>query len=136
MAKKHNLHVLKTGGCLRYAPGGFHLGLNGLYTHLDRPLHPNTNTLYRQHYPQGSDFVNMSLDYGYASPRLAVNGETAIDKQGHLATINTASIRLSDVVSIMALQRFYSYRYSSLDAQSYSDGGSVRNESGIYLGLS
>ena len=136
MAKKHNLHVLKTGGSLRYAPGGFHLGLNGLYTHLDSPLHPNTNTLYRQHYPQGSDFVNMSLDYGYASPRLAVNGETAIDKQGHLATINTASIRLSDVVSMMALQRFYSYRYSSLDAQSYSDGGSVRNESGIYLGLS
>lgn len=136
MAKKHNLHVLKTGGSLRYAPGGFHLGLNGLYTHLDRPLRPNTNTLYRQHYPQGSDFVNMSLDYGYASPRLAVNGETAIDKQGHLATINTASMRLSDVVSMMALQRFYSCRYSSLDAQSYSDGGSVRNESGIYLGLS
>ena len=61
MAKKHNLHILKTGGSLRYAPGGLHLALNGLYTHLDRPLHPNTKTLYRQHYPEGSDFMNLSL---------------------------------------------------------------------------
>ena len=135
MGKKHNLHILRTGGSLRYAPGGFHLDLNGLYTHLDRPLHPNTQTLYRQHYPQGSDFLNLSLDYGYASPRVALNGETAIDKQGHLATINTASLRVSDVFSLMALQRFYAYRYTSLDAQSYSDGGKVQNESGIYLGL-
>ena len=135
MAKKHDLHVLKTGGSLRYAPGGFHLALNGLYTHLDRPLRPNTNSLYRRHYPQGSDFVNLSLDYGYASPRVALNGETAVDQQGHLATINAVSLRLSDAVSLMALQRFYASRYTSLDAQSYSDGGKVQNESGVYLGL-
>ena len=35
----------------------------------------------------------------------------------------------------MVLQRFYSYAYTALDAQSYSDGGRVQNESGIYLGL-
>ncbi len=135
MAKKHNLHILKTGGSLRYAPGGLHLALNGLYTHLNRPLHPNTKALYRQHYPEGSDFMNLSLDYGYAHPRVAFNGETAIDKKGHLATINTASLRVTDALNVMLLQRFYSYAYTSLDAQSYSDGGSVRNESGVYLGL-
>ena len=135
MAKKHNLHILKTGGSLRYAAGGLHLALNGLYTHLDRPLHPNTKTLYRQHYPEGSDFMNLSLDYGYAHPRVAFNGETAIDKQGHLATINSASLRVTDALNVMLLQRFYSYAYTALDAQSYSDGGNVRNESGVYLGL-
>ena len=135
MAKKHNLHILKTGGSLRYAPGGLHLALNGLYTHLDRPLHPNTKALYRQHYPEGSDFMNLSLDYGYAHPRVAFNGETAIDKKGHLATINTASLRVTDALNVMLLQRFYSYAYTALDAQSYSDGGNVRNESGVYLGL-
>ena len=135
MNKKHNLHPFKTGGCLRYNAHGFHLGMNALYTHLDRTLKPNTSTLYRQHYPQGTDFLNLSLDYGYASPRVALSGETATDRKGHLATINTASLRVSDVLSLMALQRFYSYAYSSLDAQSYSDGGRVQNESGIYLGL-
>ena len=135
MSKKHNLHLLKTGGSLRYNAHGYHLGMNALYTHLDRTLSPNTATLYRQYYPQGSDFLNLSLDYGYASPKVALSGETATDRKGHLATVNTASLRVTDVLSLMVLQRFYSYAYSSLDAQSYSDGGSVRNESGIYLGL-
>ena len=135
MSKKHNLHLLKTGGSLRYNAHGYHLGMNALYTHLDRTLRPNTATLYRQYYPQGSDFLNLSLDYGYASPKVALSGETATDRKGHLATVNTASLRVTDVLSLMVLQRFYSYAYSSLDAQSYSDGGSVRNESGIYLGL-
>ena len=135
MNKKHNLHPFKTGGCLRYDAHGFRLGMNALYTHLDRTQKSNTSTLYRQHYPQGTDFLNLSLDYGYASPRVALSGETATDKQGHLATINTASLRVSDVLSMIVLQRFYSYAYTSLDAQSYSDGGKVQNESGVYLGL-
>jgi hypothetical protein len=32
------------------------------------------------------------------------------------------------------IHRFYSYRYSSLYARSFSDGGRVQNEHGIYLG--
>ena len=135
MNKKHNLHPFKTGGSLRFNARGYRLGMNALYTHLDKTLKPNTSALYRQHYPQGTDFLNLSLDYGYASPRVALSGETATDRKGHLATINTASLRVSDALSLMVLQRFYSYAYSSLDAQSYSDGGRVQNESGIYLGL-
>ena len=135
MQKKHNLQALKTGGSLRYEHRGLHLGANALYVHLDRQLRPNTKVLYRQHAAQGSDFLNLSLDYGYASYRLSLNGETAMDKAGHLATINTVSWRLNDGLSVMALQRFYAYAYTSLDAQSYSDGGHVQNESGVYLGL-
>jgi len=136
MAKKNNLNVLKTGGSLRYVKHGIHLGLNALYVHLDKQLKPNTSILYRQHYPQGKEFLNTSLDYGFANHRLSFNGETALDEDGHLATINSASLRLGDALSMMALQRFYSYSYSSLDAQSYSDGGKVQNESGLYMGLS
>lgn len=136
MAKKNNLHVLKTGGSMRYVKNGIRLGLNALYVHLDRELKPNTSILYRQHYPQGQDFLNASINYGLVRSRMALNGETALDKSGCLATVNSASFRLGDGLNIMALQRFYSYGYSSLDAQSYSDGGRVQNESGIYLGLS
>ena len=135
MQKKHNLQVMKTGGSLRYERYGLHLGANALYVHLEKPLRPNVTALYRQHAAQGTDFLNLSFDYGYASHRLSLNGETAMDQEGHLATINTASWRLSDGLSVMALQRFYSYAYTSLDAQSYSDGGHVQNESGGYLGL-
>jgi len=135
MDKKHNLNMLKAGGSLSYQNRGLHVGLNMAYSQLSRELKPNTSALYRKNYPQGKDFLNTSLDYRYASHRLSLSGETAIDKAGHLATINTASIRLSDTWSMMALQRFYAYSYASIDAQSFSEGGRVQNESGAYLGL-
>ena len=135
MDKKHNLNMMKAGGSLSYQYGGLHIGLNMAYSQLSRELKPNTSALYRKNYPQGKDFLNTSLDYRYASHRLSLSGETAIDKTGHLATINTASIRLSDTWSMMALQRFYAYSYASIDAQSFSEGGRVQNESGVYLGL-
>ena len=135
MDKKHNLNMLKAGGSLSYQNRGLHVGLNMAYSQLSCELKPNTSALYRKNYPQGKDFLNTSLDYRYASHRLSLSGETAIDKAGHLATINTASIRLSDTWSMMALQRFYAYSYASIDAQSFSEGGRVQNESGVYLGL-
>ena len=136
MAKKHNLHALKTGGSLRFQSHGFHLALNTLYVRLDRMLRPDTSALYKRHAPLGQSFLNTSLDYGFVSSALVLNGETAIDQKGHLATINTLSLRLSQPFTLMAIQRFYAYRYASLDAQSFSDGGKVQNESGLYLGLS
>ena len=135
MKKKHNTHALKTGGTLRYDLGRLHLAMNALYCHLDRRLCPDKSKLYNRYRPEGSDFTNVSMDYGYRSSHWAINGETAIDGKGHIATINTISITTGSGLSIMALQRYYSYRYESLDAQSYSDGGRVANESGIYVGL-
>ena len=102
MQKKHNLQAIKTGGSLRYQQRGLHLGVNALYTYLNRTLQPNTSVLYREHYPQGTDFLNTSLDYGYTNFRVSLNGETAIDKEGHLATINSLSWRLSDELSMVA----------------------------------
>lgn len=135
-AKKNNLHALKTGGTIRYDGGRMHLALNALYAHLDRRLSPDKKQLYNYYKPAGTSFMNASLDYGYRGRRWAVNGETALDGNGHMATINTLSLTTGGGFSIMALQRFYSYQYSSLDAQSYSDIGRVQNESGVYIGLS
>ena len=136
MGKKHNLKNTTFGGSLRYNRYGLHLGANAVYTHLDKRLSPNTSVLYRQNYAQGTDFLNASADYGYVHHRFAFNGETAVNGDGALATINSLSLQLTDGMSLMALQRFYSYRYTSLYASSFSDGGNVQNESGIYLGLS
>lgn len=135
MSKKHNLHATRIGGTVQYDVGRFHLGVNGLYVHLDRLLKPNKTQIYNQYKPDGSDFLNASVDYGYRGRRLVLNGETAVDGNGHVASINTLSYAMRNGWSLMALQRFYSYQYESLDAQSYSDGGKVQNESGAYLGL-
>ena len=136
LAKKNNLHALKTGGTIKYNGGRVHLALNALYAHLDRRLSPSKTQLYNYFKPEGADFVNASVDYGYRGRRFTLNGETAIDGNGHIATINTISLTTNSGLNLMALQRFYSYQYTSLDAQSYSDCGRVQNESGVYIGLS
>ena len=136
LAKKNNLHALKTGGTIKYNGGRVHLALNALYAHLDRRLSPSKTQLYNYFKPEGADFMNASVDYGYRGRRFTLNGETAIDGNGHIATINTISLTTNIGLNLMALQRFYSYQYSSLDAQSYSDCGRVQNESGVYIGLS
>jgi hypothetical protein len=134
LEKKNNLKNTTFGGNVRYQANGYHTGLNVVATHLNRELKPNTAALYRQYYAQGHDFLNVSADYGYVHHRFSVNGETALNREGALATINSLSLQLGSEWSLMALYRFYSYRYTSLYANSYSDGGSVQNESGIYIG--
>ena len=136
LAKKNNLHALKTGGTIKYNGGRVHLALNALYAHLDRRLSPSKTQLYNYFKPEGTDFMNASVDYGYRGRRFTLNGETAIDGNGHIATINTISLTTNSGLNLMALQRFYSYQYTSLDAQSYSDCGRVQNESGVSVGLS
>lgn len=132
--KKHNAHQTDAGLSLSWRRGGLHAGLTAVYTHLDRRLSPNTKTLYRRHAASGTDFVNASLDYGYTHYRFSLNGETAINADGALATINALSYQPSRQLSLVALQRFYGYRYTTLHGHAFSEGGHVQNESGIYLG--
>ena len=135
LSKKNNTHQTTGGLSAHYNKDGLHIGLNGIATHLDRPLQPNTNTLYRRYYATGSRYLNMSADYGYRDHRLTIAGETAVDRDGHMATINTVGLNLNHTIAITALQRYYSYRYHSLHAMSFSDAGHVQNESGLYVGV-
>lgn len=136
MQKKHNLTETDAGLHLEWRRGALRLGATAAYTHLSRELRPNTTAIYRRYYPAGSDFLNASLDYRYTSHRLSFSGETAIDGNGALATANALSYQPSGVFSIMALQRFYSYRYAALHARSFAEGSRTQNESGLYLGVS
>lgn len=135
IAKKHNTHAAEAGLNMQYHNGRLHLGATALYSHLDRRLSPQTATLYHRYYPKGRNFLNMSVDYSWRSRRLTVAGETAADGGGALATINSVSLLVGGELSLLAVQRFYSYRYTSLHARSLSNGSQVQNESGLLGGL-
>ena len=132
--KKHNTHQTDLGATINYRHKGLRLGANAVYTSFDRRLSPNTKEYYRLYYPQGEHFLNTSLDYGYKYHHFTLNGETAINGDGALATIHTLGYQ-SDFFSIMALQRFYSYRYNSIHAHSFGETSRTQNESGYYLGF-
>jgi len=134
MQKKHNTHQTAFGGSVGYRHNGLRLGANAVYTYMDRMLCPNTETLYRRYYPQGNKFFNASLDYGYTHYRFTLHGETAMNKEGAIATVNSLSLHLSGNMSVVAIQRFYSYRYNGLYAHGFGNSSRTQNESGIYLG--
>ena len=77
----------------------------------------------------------MGIDYGYTSHKLVFSGETATGDSHAIATINNLSYMFSGTFSLIALQRFYSYKYYSLYSQSFNAGGSIQDESGLYLGI-
>ena len=131
--KKNNTHETDFGGSIGYQKGTFHAHLNMVYTHLDRQLVPQ-QTLYKRYAASGSDFTNISIDYRYNTARWGVNGETAINKRGALATINTVNWRTTDALTLMLLHRYYDKRYTALHGNSFGEGSGVQNEHGAYLG--
>jgi len=134
MANKHNVSQTVAGANLRYAANGFHIGATAVYTALDKELRPNTSQEFRRYYLAGNRFTNISTDYGYNSHRLTINGETAIDNNTSIATINRIAYQPNSTLTLTLLQRFYSYKFNTFFGSCFSDGGRVQNESGIYLG--
>uniref|UniRef100_A0AB33JC29 Helix-hairpin-helix domain-containing protein n=1 Tax=Prevotella sp. GTC17260 TaxID=3236796 RepID=A0AB33JC29_9BACT len=136
MNRRRNAMQTALGARLYWSDKGFHVGLSGIYTSFDHELRPDTLQLFRRWRPRGSRFYNLGVDYGYQNHRLLISGETATGDGGALATLNTMSYQLLDNLTLIALQRFYSYRYYGLFATSFSESGSVQNESGYYIGAS
>lgn len=135
IAKQAAATAILVGGNIHGKWGGFHVGATGLCYAYSLPLNPDKSQLYKQFAPDGKQFWNVSVDYGYVSHKLVVQGEVATGDCGVVATINSASYMFSDKFSLSALYRFYPYRYYALYANSFSAGSSVQDESGIYLGL-
>lgn len=123
------------GGNISYRSNGWHVGATGFFTSFSHPLTPNKTELYKRFYPQGYEFWNASVDYGYTSHRWTIAGETATGSCNAIATLNSVSYLFTDHFSLMALQRFYSARYYSLFSNSFSEGSSVQDENGVYLGF-
>lgn len=123
------------GGNLHYTKNGFHIGATGICYSYSLPLHPNKSQLYKRFAPEGTNFWNASIDYGYVSHRLTMQGETAMGDCGVVATVNSMSYLFSEKWSLLALYRFYPYRYYAMYSNSFKAGSDVQDESGGYVGM-
>ena len=133
--KKNNTSLTAGGMNARWNHKDFSLGATAVFTHINRPLNPNKSATYKKIYPEGSNFFNASLNYSWLHYPFSVNGETAINANGAIATLNTLGWHLSQYVEVMGIYRFYSFNYYSLYANAFSEGGKTQNESGLYLGV-
>ena len=136
MDKKHNTHETVLGISMGWRKGTLYANANTVYTHMDRRLAPQKeNTPYRRYAAEGSDFANFSLDYGYNNAHMSFAGETAVNRDGAIATLHSLSYIINPQVKLTAIHRYFDKRYTALHAQSFSEGGNVQNEHGIYLGV-
>lgn len=134
MEKKDIASTFLAGGNLSLRCGGWHIGTTAFYNSYSMPLTPNNKLLYKRYAPAGTCFWNASVDYSYVSSRLVLQGETATGTCGAIATVNALSYVLSPRLSLLALQRFYPYRYYSPYANAFSEGTDTQDESGVYVG--
>lgn len=132
--KRHNASQTTAGMNVNVKHNGISVGATAVYTAFSKDLKPDKSQAFRLYSPNGNNFWNVSIDYAYIHPRISVKGETATGNSHALATINTISLKASRTLTLTAIQRFYSYKYYSLFSRSFSDGGHVQNESGMYLG--
>ena len=136
MDKKNNSKQLAAGVNVTHARTYYYIGATATYTRFDRDLHPNTKTLYRRYQAYGRDFWNAGIHYGLLLGPLTLHGETATGDSKAIATINRLSWQVNNSFSLMLLQRFYGMKYTTILGNSFSDGGAVQNESGLYAGAS
>lgn len=134
MSKKGNLKASAVGGNITYQWEGLNVGMTALYNHFDHTLKPG-DALFQRYYPRGKSFTNASIDYGFRHWRFYLHGETAMNRDGKMATLNNLWFRVSDKLELTMMQRFYSYRFTTIWGNAPSEGGSVQNESGIFVGL-
>lgn len=141
ISRKHNAKETIFGASLGYNYKRFSLAANALTMSFSRPLQPDSDALFRRYHPRGKHFWNASLSYSYHGKRLSIGGETAIAPAAGndgpdlaLATLNTLSLKTKNDLSLLLLQRFYSYRYVAPHARSFGFNTNVQNESGIFVG--
>lgn len=141
IARRNTSAMLTAGGSVALVAQPFRLSANVVYQHLSDSIIPNTSLYYKRFSPKGQDFLLGSLSYSYLTPRWNISGETALQHKANkeqgaaLATLNNVRYKVNNNWNIIALQRFYSYRFESLLGRSFGDVSYCQNESGVYLGM-
>jgi len=132
--KKNTFSNQLIGSNLHYNGKNFEAGLTAVYNVFNRVLNPTPRT-YNKYNPRGRDFFNAGMNYKFFWKKFTLFGETAIDKQGKLATLNMLRYSPKESFQLMVMHRFYDVAYQSIYARSIGEGSSVQNESGFYIGL-
>lgn len=127
-----NNHLI--GSNISYNGKYMEFGLTTVYTSFNKVLNPDFRP-YNLYYPRGRSFLNSGINYKFFLKRWIFSGETAIDKNARIATLNMLTFSPSVNTSFLLINRYYDKRYQSLHANAFGENSSIQNETGCYLGL-
>lgn len=133
MSKKQNVLEQVAGGNIQFQKNRLQVGLSALYYGYDKYYEPDFQE-YNRFYFRGKENFAGSIDYSYRFRRFSLAGELAMSQNGSMATLNALNFYPKQGVSLSVLQRKFSRSYQAPYANAFSDGSSVQNESGWYVG--
>lgn len=122
------------GSNLSYNGKHVEFGLTAVYNIFDKVLNPDYRK-YNRYYPRGKDFFNAGVNYKFFFRRMVFSGETAVDRQGKIATINMLSYSPTVNTTFLLMNRYFDKRYQALYANAFGENSRIQNEAGIYIGL-
>ena len=113
--KMRNVTLQTYGGNLRYATPNLCIGLSGYF--------------------RGNSNWNIGVDYLLKNKSIKFYGETAVSRNGAVAALNALQLTPVSYFSFLLLGRYYDKRYQAFYGNAFSQGSTVQNEQGVYMGL-
>lgn len=134
LSKKKNIDETILGGNIKYRNDYVEAGCTFLYTQFSDSLMPS-NQLYLKYRLRETDrHLNIGVHYKLMLGRILLYGETAIDRNGGIATLNAGTFTPTSRLSFMLLHRNYQPKYQALYGNGFGENSSIENEKGLYLG--
>ncbi len=134
LKQRNNMTMYLVGVNWQRRFGKFKLGATALYYAFDKEFLPEIR---RDNYFafRGKENANLSMDYQYRFSRLFFFGETAMSRNGAIATLNGLHINATSTFKTSLLQRSYSKSYHAYYSASFAESSRTENEQGIYWGV-
>ncbi|GHT77920.1 hypothetical protein AGMMS50262_20010 [Bacteroidia bacterium] len=133
--KRETASVELFGSNWSWQKDAFSMGATAVYYSFgNQELNPTPHP-YNLFYLRGKNHFNASIDYRYQRKKFSVQGETAIDKAGKMATIHTFVLQPVSFLEWISSFRYYDRAYNALYGKGFSEATTVQNETGFYTGI-
>lgn len=133
--KMRNVTIQTMGGNVRYATPNLCLGLTAIaYTFGNHVVWPDEKP-YNRYYFRGNRNWNIGVDYLLKNKSIKFYGETAVSRNGAIASLNALQLTPISYFSFLLLGRYYDKRYQAFYGNAFSQNSTVQNEQGIYMGM-
>ncbi len=136
IAHKDKLTESIIGAYLRYDIGNLHVGIASVFTHFSTAINKSLKP-YNTYDFRGQQYQSSSVDYSYIFRNILLFGELSyVDFSRKSAVLQGVLWALDSRTSLSVLYRNYDKGYETMYNAGFSEGNSVQNEKGVYVGIS
>ena len=131
--KRKTVEQQVVAGNVNFRHKSMKIGATYYQSWLNVPLIPSDEP-YKMFAFSGKTQAGVSIDYYFKVQKFTFFGETAINNNFAVATLNGVMIAPISTLNLVVLQRYFSPKYDLFFAKAFSKSTSVNDESGVYIG--